>query len=365
MIKFLDLKQLNHPYEEEFHKKFEEFINSGYYIQGNETKLFENNFSSYCGTQYAIGTGNGLDAIRLILEAYKIKGLLQKGDEVLVPANTFIATILAVSQAGLILKLIEPNLQTYNINPDNVTKAISTKTKAVIGVHLYGQISEWQSLKKLCQEHQLLLIEDAAQAHGAIYKGKKAGNLGDAAAFSFYPTKNLGALGDAGIITTQDKDLADIIKKLTNYGQEVKYISKYKGFNSRLDEIQATFLNVKLKYLDKNNQKRRRIAQKYLTEINNKKITLPYVEDFSQHIFHQFGLRTRQRDVFQTFLWENGIQTLIHYPVPPHKQAAYNEWKNESLPITEKIHKEIISIPIRENLTQKEIEYIIKIINRF
>ena len=364
MIEFLNLKSLNAPYEKQFHQKFEQFLSAGYYILGQEVQQFETNYADYCGTTHAIGTGNGLDAIRLILEAYKILGKLQSGDEIIVPANTYIATILAISQAGLKPVLVEPDIKTYNLDAERVLEKLSSKTKAILAVHLYGLISDWDALSDIAQKHHLLLIEDAAQAHGAVWRNKKAGNLGDVAAFSFYPTKNLGALGDAGAVTTNDSELADIIKELRNYGQQQKYVSRYKGFNSRLDEIQAAFLNVKLPSLDNINNKRRNIAAKYLEHINHPEIILP-IFNTQAHVFHQFTIRTKQRDKLKTYLSDNGIQTLVHYPVPPHKQPAYSEWQHESFPVTEQIHREILSLPVRENLKDDEIFYIIDKINRY
>ena len=364
MIEFLNLQKLNAPYESEFLQKFEQFLSAGYYINGVETQRFEKNFAEYCGTGYAVGTGNGLDAIRLILEAYKISGKLQNGDEIIVPSNTYIATILAITQAGLKPVLVEPKLETYNLNPEKVKETISPKTKAIMGVHLYGLISDWDNLSEIAQAHQLLLIEDAAQAHGAVWHDKKVGNLGDAAAFSFYPTKNLGALGDAGAVTTNDEEIATIISKLKNYGQDQKYINRYKGFNSRLDEIQAAFLNVKLPHLDTANAKRRRIAKIYINNIENQHITLPVFDD-KAHIFHQFTIRTKNRDDLKKYLAENGIGTLIHYPIPPHKQQAYSEWQDYHLPVTEQIHREILSLPVRENLTDEEVYFIIDKINKY
>ncbi len=364
MIEFLNLNKLNAPFENQFRQKFEQFLSAGNYIESSENQNFENNFAQYCGTEYAIGTGNGLDAIRLILEAYKIKGELQPGDEIIVPANTFIATILAISQAGLTPVLTEPRLTTYNLDPDKVIENITPKTKAIIGVHLYGLISDWDNLQEIARSYGLLLIEDAAQAHGAMWDNKKAGNLGNAAAFSFYPIKNLGALGDGGAVTTSDMALANIIKKLKNYGQEKKYICKYKGFNSRLDELQAAFLNVKLPYLDKSNDKRRQIAATYIEHIKHPEIILPLYGK-KTHVYHQFTVRTANREHFQQYLKRNGIGTMIHYPVPPHKQQAYFEWQKLDLPITEQIHREILSLPVRENLTDEEIEYIIDKINKY
>ena len=364
MIEFLNLKKLNAPYESQFRQKFEQFLATGYYINGEENQVFENKFAQYCDTKYAIGTGNGLDAIRLILEAYKISGKLHTGDEIIVPANTYIATILAITQAGLEPVLVEPKLDTYNLDPNKISKKITAKTKAIIGVHLYGLISDWDNLTDISQKHQLILIEDAAQGHGAVWHNKKAGNLGDAAAFSFYPTKNLGSLGDAGAVTTNDEELAIIIKKLRNYGQDQKYISRYKGINSRLDNIQAAFLNVKLPYLDAANEKRRQIALKYIIHIQHQAISLP-VFDEKAHVYHQFTIRTKNREDFQKYLAQNGIGTLVHYPVPPHKQQAYSEWQDFHFPVTEQIHREILSLPIRENLTNEEVYFIIDKINKY
>jgi dTDP-4-amino-4,6-dideoxygalactose transaminase len=365
MIKFLDLHTINARYEEEFHQKFTSFLQAGYYINGNETKLFEQNFAAYCGTRYAVGVGNGLDAIRLIFEAYKIMGKLQEGDEVLVPANTYIASVLAISQAGLLPVLVEPDMQTYNIDVSLMSKYISSKTKAILAVHLYGKVAEMSMINTIANQNNLLVIEDAAQAHGADYQGNKTGNLADTGAFSFYPTKNLGALGDGGAVTTNDSDLADIVKKLSNYGQAQKYVSAYKGLNSRLDEIQAAFLNVKLPYLDEINQKRRQNAQQYLSGILHKDIVLPQFDNKNTQVFHQFVIRMPRRDELKEYLLQNGVETIIHYPVPPHKQEAYKQWNDLSYPITEQIHNEILSLPINENLLPKEIEYIIEKINRF
>jgi len=365
MIKFLNLKEINQRYETAFQQKFMQFIDSGYYIRGNEVKNFEQGFAQYCGVNHAVGVGNGLDAIRLIFEAYKILGKLHISDEVLVPANTYIASILAISQAGLTPVLVEPNIETYNIDPQQIKNKINSKTKAILAVHLYGQVANMHALQKIAEENNLLLIEDAAQAHGAVYQNKKTGSLGDAAAFSFYPTKNLGALGDAGAVTTQNQALAEIVLQLSNYGQAQKYVSQHKGINTRLDEIQAAFLNIKLAFLDEINQKRKDIAKIYLENIQNKKIVLPQPTDMQSHVFHQFVIRAKQRDLLKKHLFDNEIDSIIHYPIPPHQQAAYKEWNNLSYPITEKIHQEIISIPIRENLTDSEIFYIIEQINRF
>ena len=365
MIQFLDLKNINRRYESEFAQTFQDFLQSGYYIQGKSCQMFEKSFAQYCQTKYAVGTGNGLDALFLILEAYKILGKLKSGDEIIVPANTYIATILAITRAGMIPVFSEPNPATFNLNPKTVCTQITAKTKAVMAVHLYGQITDFQELINVCNENQLILIEDAAQAHGASYQGQKAGSLGDVGAFSFYPTKNLGALGDGGAITTDNQELANLISKLKNYGQTEKYVSQYQGINSRLDEIQAGFLNIKLSYLDEINQKRRETAKQYLTQINNPEIILPFVPDFDAHVFHQFVIRVKNRAHFRQYLLDNGIETLVHYPVAPHQQAAYPEFHPLSLPVTEQLHREVVSLPIREDLTQTEINTIIEKINTY
>ncbi len=365
MIKFLDLKKINDHYQTTFEEKFHRFIETGQYILGPEVKHFEKNYAGYCQTKYCIGTGNGLDAIRLIFEAYKLMGKLQAGDEVLVPANTYIASILGILHAGLIPVLVEPKLTTYNLDPAHLIEKITTKTKAILAVHLYGLISDWDELKKIAQQNRLLLIEDAAQAHGANWKGKKAGNLGDAAAFSFYPTKNLGALGDAGAVTTNSTTLAELINVLRNYGQKEKYNSQYKGINSRLDEIQAAFLTVKLNDLDKNNLKRMEHAQLYHDKIDNPKISKAELWTDGRHVYHQYVIRTKQREALREYLMKNGVQTLIHYPTPPHRQAALKNYTDGHFPVTDKISREILSLPIHEKLTQEEIGYIIEKINRF
>lgn len=365
MIKFLELYKINQQYRKEINKAIKNVLDSGYYLLGNQVKNFEENFSKYIGTKYCIGTANGLDALRLIINAYKEIGIFKEGDEIIVPANTFIASMLAISENKLNPVLVEPDLYTYNIDPDLIEQKITPKTKAIMIVHLYGQVVEMDKIWKLAKKYNLKIIEDSAQAHGVIYKNKKAGNLGDASGFSFYPGKNLGCLGDGGAVTTNDKKLADTIRTLGNYGSKEKYINIYKGINSRLDEIQAAVLSVKLKYLDQNNNKRRKIAKFYLNKIKNLKIILPKITDFNGHNFYVFVIRTKQRNKLQNYLKEKGIGSLIHYPVPPHKQKAYQEWSKLKFPITEKIHKEILSIPLNENLTEEEVTKIIKVLNEF
>lgn len=365
MIKFLDLYKINQQYRKEIDKSIKKVLDSGYYILGQEVKNFETNFANYIGTKYCIGTANGLEALTLILRAYKELNIIKNGDEIIVPANTFIASILAISENNLVPVLVEPDIDTYNINPDLIEEKITKKTKAIMIVHLYGQVVEMDKIWKLAKKYNLKIIEDSAQAHGVKYKNKMAGNLGDASGFSFYPGKNLGAMGDAGAVTANDKKLADSIRAIANYGSAEKYINIYKGMNSRLDEIQAAILNTKLKYLDSDNNKRRIIAKYYLDHIKNPKIILPKITDFSGHNFYVFVIRTKNRDQLQKYLTKNEIGSLIHYPIPPHKQQSYKEWNNLSFPITEQIHNEILSIPISPVLTQKETKKIVSVLNKF
>lgn len=366
MIKFLDLKKINAPYENLFQEKLKLILDNSWYILGNEVKTFESSFADYCGTKYCIGVGNGFDALVLIFKGYIELGKLQKGDEVIVPANTYIASILAVLQADLIPVLVEPELDTYNINPNLILEKVTSKTKAVLAVHLYGQLAEMDLINQIANQNSLLVIEDAAQAHGAaLNENKKSGNLSDAAAFSFYPGKNLGALGDGGAITTNDSELAKVLFSLRNYGSEKKYHNQYKGINSRLDELQAAFLNVKLPNLDDENNKRIAIAKSYLAEIKNDKIILPFWNLSRNHVFHLFVIRTQNRDNLQQYLLDNQIQTMIHYPIPPHKQKAFSNWNNLSFPITEKIHNEILSLPISPVMKDDEVSYVIEVLNKY
>ena len=365
MIQFLNLNKLNQPFETAFQEEMKQFLDGGWYILGNEVKQFETNFAAYCGTNHCIGVGNGLDALVLIFKAYIHLGKLQKGDEVIVPANTYIASILAVLQADLLPVLVEPRLETYNINPEEIKAKITSKTKAILPVHLYGQLCEMEVISSIAKEHNLLVVEDAAQAHGAEWNGSKAGNFGNAAGFSFYPGKNLGALGDAGAITTNDDALAEVLFSMRNYGSKVKYENEIIGVNSRLDELQATFLNIKLDHLDAENESRKTIAKRYLSEIINDKIVLPNW-DFSQnHVFHLFVIRTANRLAIQKYLKDNGVETMIHYPIPPHKQKALSNWNNLSFPISEKIHDEVLSIPLNSGLSNSDINYIISKLNAY
>jgi dTDP-4-amino-4,6-dideoxygalactose transaminase len=365
MIPFLDLKSVNFQYRDELIEACTNVIDSGWYIQGKEHEKFEKEFASYCGTKYAIGVSNGLDALILILRAYKELGVLSRGDEVIVPSNTYIASILAISQNNLVPVLVEPDINTYLIDPMKIEEKITSKTKAILPVHLYGQTCNMDEINKLAKKYALKVIEDSAQSHGAMYNNKRCGNLGDASGFSFYPGKNLGALGDGGVVTTNDEKLATTIRSIANYGSQKKYKNLYKGVNSRLDELQAALLRVKLKYLDKDTNHRRTIANIYLETIKNKNIILPILRDESNHVWHVFVVRTKKRDKLQKYLSENRIQTLIHYPIAPHKQKAYSEWNTLSYPISEKIHDEVLSLPISPIQTIEDTKKIIKVINEF
>ena len=380
MIAFLDLKKINVPYEIAFQEKLKSVLEKGWYILGNEVTAFEYDFANYCGTKYCVGVGNGFDALVLIFKGYIQLGKLQKGDEVIVPANTYIASVLAILEADLIPVLVEPKLETYNINPDLISEKITSKTKAILAVHLYGQLAEMNQINEIAVENNLLVIEDAAQAHGAVLDFRfqisdfrKSGNLSNAAAFSFYPGKNLGALGDGGAVTTNDAELAKVIQSLRNYGSEAKYQNEFIGVNSRLDELQAAFLNVKLPSLDAENAIRKAIANRYLTEIKNDKIILPVLSlrgvarnvAKQSHVFHLFVIRTENREKLQQYLLENGIQTMIHYPIPPHQQKAFSAWNHLSFPITEKIHQEVLSLPISPVMTMDEVDFVVSILNQY
>ena len=354
MIPFLDLKTTNAQYRDELVAAATRVIDSGSYIQGIEVKAFEKEFADYCGSKYCIGIANGLDALTLTLRAWKEMGKLKEGDEVIVPANSYIASILAITENRLEPVLVEPNETTFNLCPEKTAAAINPNTKAIVPVHLYGQISPMPELMQLADKHGLLVLEDAAQAHGASVNGRKAGNWGHAAGFSFYPGKNLGALGDAGSVTTDDEELANTIRALGNYGSHEKYENLYRGINSRLDEVQAAMLRVKLRYLDEEIESRRRVAEYYLAHIDNPCIQLPAGEIRESHVWHLFVVRTGQRDALQKHLAEQGVQTLIHYPVPPHQQKAYESWKDERYPVTERIHQEVLSLPMGPTLSLQE-----------
>jgi dTDP-4-amino-4,6-dideoxygalactose transaminase len=361
MIPFLPLQKINNRFRPSIDSAISRVLDSGQYILGRENESFCKNFAEYCGIKYMIGVANGMDALNFIIKGYGFTN----GDEIIVPANTYIASILAISENRCTPILVEPDIDTYNINPDLIEEKITSRTKAIMVVHLYGQAVKMDKIWRLAEKYHLKIIEDAAQAHGAEYCGRKVGNLGDAAGFSFYPGKNFGCLGDGGAITTNDDFLADKIKALRNYGSHIKYQNLYKGFNSRLDEIQAAVLNVKLPLLDADNQRRREIAQYYCENIKNEKIILPKNYDTKSHVWHLFVVRTSNREKFRDYMERNGIQTMIHYPIPPHKQPAYAEWNHLSFPITEKIHQEVISLPMSPVMVDSEIEKIVEAVNAY
>ncbi|WP_429069053.1 DegT/DnrJ/EryC1/StrS family aminotransferase [Aeromonas veronii] len=365
MINFLDLKAINNQYQQELKDACTRVIDSGWYIMGNELTAFEKEFAGYCGTKHAIGVANGLDALIITLRAWKELGKLQAGDEVIVQANTYIASVLAITENNLVPVLVEPNLSTYNLDSAKIVAAITPKTKAILSVHLYGQLSPMPEIMAIARQHNLLVLEDCAQAHGAEINGQRAGNWGDAAGFSFYPGKNLGALGDAGAITTNDDQLAQTLKALRNYGSHKKYENLYQGLNSRLDEIQAAMLRVKLPYLEADTMRRQQIAQAYRSGITNPRITLPHVIDERAHVWHLFVVRCEQREVLQAYLAEQGIQTLIHYPVAPHKQQAYSQWNSISLPLTEEIHQQVLSLPLDPTMSEVAVAQVIAAVNGF
>jgi dTDP-4-amino-4,6-dideoxygalactose transaminase len=382
MVKFLDLQKINAQYVDELKSAASRVIDSGWYLQGEEVIRFEKHLSEYIGVAHAIGVANGLDALRLILKAYMVMGVMQEGDEVIVPANTYIATILAISDNRLKPVLVEPDINTSNLNISLIEKSITDRTKAIMVVHLYGRVCWSDELETLAEKYQLKIIEDNAQAIGATFTGgisttdtakknKKSGALGDAAGFSFYPGKNLGALGDAGAVTTNDSVLAETVRALGNYGSKKKYIHDYQGVNSRMDELQAAILDVKLRYIDRENNRRREIAQYYCENCKNTNIVLPTIDSeeaiktFSGHVWHLFVVRTSKRDLLQEYLARNDIQTLIHYPIPPHKQGAYKTWNNLSFPISEQIHNQVLSLPISPVMNIQEVNYIVNTINDF
>lgn len=369
MIPFLDLKNINQQYRDELIAACTRVIDSGWYIGGKELETFEQNFADYCGTQYAIGVANGLDALILTLRAWKELGKLQDGDEVIVPSNTYIASILAISANQLTPVLVEPDPNSFNIDPQKIAAAITPKTKVILPVHLYGQLADMPEIIAIANQHNLLILEDSAQSHGAEIHGKKAGNWGDASGFSFYPGKNLGALGDAGAITTNDYELATTLKALRNYGSQEKYKNQMQGVNSRLDEMQAAILNVKLQYLDQETTYRRTIADLYLRGINHPKIKLPLqhidAKNYLSHVWHLFVIQCQQREQLQHHLTQHGIQTLIHYPIPPHKQQAYHDWNHLSFPISEQIHNQVLSLPIGSHLSLDDVHFIIQTIQAF
>lgn len=365
MIKFLDLKGVTDSHSEEIREAVRRVVDSGWYLQGNENKRFEENYAKYIGTDYCIGVGNGLDALIWIYRAYIELGIMKPGDEVIVPANTYIASILAITENGLIPVLVEPKLETLEIDDDNIEAAITERTKSILIVHLYGRCAYTEKIGEHCKKYNLKLVEDNAQAHGCMYQGKRTGSLGDAAGHSFYPGKNLGALGDAGAVTTNDKEVADCIRALANYGSQKKYVFKYKGKNSRLDEIHAAVLDVKLCHLDEDNAHRQEIANYYYDNIKNPLIKLPVRLNDENNVYHIFPILCERRDELQQYLTANGVQTLIHYPIPPHKQECYKEWNAISLPLTEQIHHDELSLPISPVMDMDEVNQVVNILNSF
>lgn len=359
MINFLDLHKINEQYRADIDSRIKEVLDKGWYLQGEQNDIFASNFAAYCGTKYALGVANGLDAINLIIRAYGFG----PGDEIIVPSNTFIATFLAVSQNGCTVVPVEPDINTYCIDANLVEAAITPRTKAIIVVHLYGRAVPMAGIREVAQKYNLKVIEDAAQAHGAYDEGKRVGNLGDAAAFSFYPGKNLGAMGDAGGITTNDREIYEKVKAMANYGSDYKYHHIYKGVNSRLDEIQAAILDVKLAHLDKDNNRRREIARYYREHITNPRVILPQTDTEESHVWHVFVVRSDDREALKSHLEANGIQTNIHYPTAPHKQGAYSEMSHCSYPITEMIHREVMSLPISPVMTDEEVKTVVDVVN--
>jgi dTDP-4-amino-4,6-dideoxygalactose transaminase len=365
MIKFLDLQKINNQYQDELKKAAADVIDSGWYLLGEHVKLFEKNLCEYQNASYAIGVANGLDALKLIFRAYIEMGILNEGDEIIVPANTYIASILAITENRLKPVLVEPDIYTYNLDFSKIEASITERTKAILIVHLYGKACWGTQLTVIAKQHGLKIIEDNAQAIGASMNGVKTGSLGDAAGFSFYPGKNLGALGDAGAVVTNSSELADTIRALANYGSRKKYVNEFQGVNSRLDEIQAAFLNIKLKYLDAENDRRKEIASYYQQHCKNDLVLQPEVVSMEEHVFHLYVVRSQVRDKLAEWLLSRQIQTLIHYPIPPHHQAAYIAWNKQVYPITETIHNEVLSLPISPVLTNEEIEKIVVAINGF
>lgn len=364
-VKYCDLQKINEQYADEINAAMQRVVRSGWYIHGEEDKAFEAEYADFIGTKYAVGCGNGLDALKLIFQAYIAAGRLQPGDEVIVPANTYIASILAISETGLTPVLVEPDIDTLQIDASKIERALTERTRAILIVHLYGRCAYNETIADICKRRNLLLFEDNAQAHGCCYGNKLTGSLGDAAAHSFYPGKNLGALGDGGAVTTNDAEIADLVRTIGNYGSSKKYVFDYKGVNSRLDELQAAILRVKLPHLNADNERRREVARRYSAGINNPAITVPKTEDWAANVFHIFPILCDQRDELQHYLSANGVQTLIHYPIAPHKQKCYADWNNLSLPITEKIHATELSLPMSPTMTEEEVQKVIDVVNSF
>lgn len=361
MIKFLDLEKINNRFRSEMEDRFKTILDKGWYLQGSENQIFSENFANYTGTKYCVGVANGLDALTLLIRACGFG----PGDEIIVPSNTYIATILAISNNGCTPVLVEPDINTYNIDVNRIEEKITSKTKAIMVVHLYGYAVQMDKVSQLAKRYGLKVFEDCAQAHGAYYGDRRVGSLSDGAAFSFYPGKNLGCLGDGGAVTTNDEELYQKVKAIANYGSHVKYQNLYKGVNSRLDEMQAAVVDVKLKHLDADNQRRRDISKYYRDNIKNPNLILPSVYAEESHVWHIFAVRCENRDRLQQYLADKGVQTLIHYPIPPHKQQAYKEWNNDSYPISEEIHRTILSLPMSPVLEDEEAEFVVKALNDY
>lgn len=365
-MQFLDLKKITQQYADEIHEAVSRVTDSGWYLQGKENELFEQEYSSYIGTKYCVGCANGLDALTLIYRAYIEMGLLQAGDEVIVPANTYIASILAITENGLVPVLVEPKAETLEIDEEQIERHITGRTRSIMIVHLYGRCAYTDKIGEICSKHGLLLVEDNAQAHGCrTADGRRTGSIGDAAGHSFYPGKNLGALGDGGAVTTNNQQLADTVRILANYGSSRKYVFKYAGRNSRLDELQAAVLRVKLAHLDDDNSHRSKVAQRYIDNIKNPLICLPETMYEGGNVFHLFPVFCERRDELQQYLHDNNVQTLIHYPIPPHKQECYSDWNAMSLPITEQLHRQELSLPISQVMTIDEADEVVRLVNRF
>ena len=364
MIKYLDLKAINDLHDTELREAVNHVMDSGWYLKGDATRQFEQHYAEYIGTKCCVGCANGLDALKLIMRAYIEMGVMHEGDEVIVPANTYIASILAITECGLKPVLVEPDINTLQIDDTLIECAITPRTRAIMIVHLYGRCAYTQRIGDICSKHGFKLIEDNAQAHGCTFDGRRTGSLGDAAAHSFYPTKNLGAQGDAGAVTTNDEELATMIAALGNYGSGRKYVFDHCGYNSRIDELQAAMLDVKLKYLDTDNTRRKEIASLYINKVKNPKISIPNRDD-RDCVWHIFPVLCADRDELQKYLLEHGVETQIHYPIPPHKQKCYSDWNKLSFPITEQIHAQELSIPCNQTMTQKEVDTIIDLLNKF
>ena len=361
MIPFLDLKQVNEPHQAAIQVAIDRVLTSGWYILGHEVDAFERQFAAYCQSQHCVGVANGLDALTLVLKAWHFP----VASEVIVASNAYIASVLSITHAGLTPIFVEPDPHTCLLDPARIKSVITSRTRAILPVHLYGRCCDMEPINELAQQYKLKVLEDAAQAHGATYKGKRAGNLGDAAGWSFYPSKNLGALGDAGAITTNDATLATRLRALRNYGSAQKYVNEYLGHNSRLDELQAAILSAKLLTLDEENRRRRALAQQYLTGIRHPDVALPPIDQVEQDVWHLFVIRHPQRDALRTYLHQQGIGTDVHYPIPPHHQRAYSSYAHLSFPISEQLHREVLSLPLNPALTDEQIKYIIRMINQF